>query len=69
MHHAGGDDFDNVVVEWLIKGYLQGVDCREPLMVARLKALAEKAKASCTSSGFAAYMASLYRFPGIILSI
>ena len=68
-YHAGGDDFDSVIVEWLIKEYLQGVDCREALMIARLRALAEKAKASCMSPGLAAPMILLWCFPGITLSI
>ena len=44
-HHAGGDDFDNIIVDWLMREYLQAVDCTEPIMIARLKGLAEKAKA------------------------
>jgi len=42
--HAGGDDFDKIIMDWLIKDYLLGVDCREPAMISRLKALAEKTK-------------------------
>lgn len=42
---TGGDDFDNVIVEWLMKEHLQKAsDLRSPATVARLKALAEAAK-------------------------
>ena len=42
---AGGDDFDNAIVEWLAETCLQGVDWREPGFLANLRALAEAAKA------------------------
>ena len=43
--NAGGDDFDNVIVEWLIKDHLKIADgVRSPVTSARLKALAERAK-------------------------
>ena len=42
---AGGDDFDNVIVEWLIEDHLKIADgFRSPVTIARLKALAERAK-------------------------
>ena len=43
--NAGGDDFDNVIVEWLIDDHLKMADVvRSPVAIARLKALAESAK-------------------------
>lgn len=48
---AGGDDFDNVIVEWLIEDHLKNADgVRSPVTTARLKALAERAKVGATAS-------------------
>jgi molecular chaperone DnaK (HSP70) len=45
---TGGDDFDNVIMEWLMKEHLHRVpDLKSPATVALLKALAEAAKV-CT---------------------
>jgi hypothetical protein len=41
---TGGDDFDNVIVEWLAANHLQSVDWRQPALLTNLKALAESAK-------------------------
>ena len=41
---AGGDDFDNAIMEWLAEQHLQGVDWRAPQFLANLRALAEAAK-------------------------
>ena len=42
---AGGDDFDNVIVDWLIENHPKIADgVRSPVTIARLKALAERAK-------------------------
>ena len=38
---AGGDDFDDVIVEWLAATHLPGVDWRQPAVLTNLKALAE----------------------------
>ena len=46
---AGGDDFDNVIVEWLAKEHLQGLDWRAPRFLANLRALAEAAKVRLAS--------------------
>ncbi|CAL5225668.1 g8531 [Coccomyxa viridis] len=48
--NLGGDDFDNIIVDWLIRESLQAVDCTEPIMIARLKALAEKAKVALSEA-------------------
>lgn len=41
---AGGDDFDNAIVEWLAEAHLPGVDWRAPAYLGNLRALAEAAK-------------------------
>ncbi|DBA67062.1 TPA: hypothetical protein ACH3X2_001393 [Trebouxia sp. C0005] len=42
----GGDDFDNVIVDWLIKEHLRpaGIQWRQPAVLSQLKAIAEAAK-------------------------
>ncbi|KAL3139986.1 hypothetical protein ABBQ38_004272 [Trebouxia sp. C0009 RCD-2024] len=42
----GGDDFDNVIVDWLIKEHLkpQGVKWRQPEVISQLRTIAEAAK-------------------------
>ena len=40
----GGDDFDNVIMEWLAEEHLQGVEWRAPQFQTNLRALAEAAK-------------------------
>jgi len=45
--HLGGDDWDQRVIDWLVKGFKdeQGVDlARDPMSMQRLKEAAEKAK-------------------------
>ena len=44
--HLGGDDFDQIIVEWLENQYLKpaGVDASSPQMIANLRAVAESAK-------------------------
>lgn len=44
--HLGGDDFDQIIVEWLENQYLKpaGVDTDSPQMIANLRAVAETAK-------------------------
>ena len=41
---AGGDDFDNAIVQWLARTHLQGVDWRRPAVLSNLKTMAELAK-------------------------
>ncbi len=51
--HLGGDDFDNVIMDWLIVDFKkeQGIDLRNDKMaVQRLKEAAEKAKCELSSS-------------------
>jgi len=46
-NHLGGDDFDNVIVDWLVKNFQQeeGVDLRKDKMaIQRLREASEKAK-------------------------
>lgn len=42
----GGDDWDNVIVEWLEREHLKplGIEVTRPAMRARLRAVAEAAK-------------------------
>ena len=51
--HLGGDDFDQVVIDWLVKGfkYDEGIDLsRDPMAMQRLKEAAEKAKIELSST-------------------
>ena len=45
--HLGGDDFDQVIIDWLVNGFKddEGIDLtKDPIAVQRLKEAAEKAK-------------------------
>jgi len=51
--HLGGDDFDQVIIKWIIDefGRAQGVDLsKDPLALQRIKEAAEKAKHELSSS-------------------
>ena len=51
--HLGGDDFDQVIINWLADGFKaeEGVDLRkDPMAMQRLKEAAEKAKIEFSSS-------------------
>ena len=51
--HLGGDDFDNVVIDWLAEEFVkdEGIDLRkDPMAMQRLKEAAEKAKIELSSS-------------------
>ena len=51
--HLGGDDFDNMVIDWLAEEFLkdEGIDLRkDPMALQRLKEAAEKAKIELSSS-------------------
>ncbi len=51
--HLGGDDFDQVIINWLADGFKaeEGVDFRkDPMAMQRLKEAAEKAKIELSSS-------------------
>src|SRR3990167_8816409 len=51
--HLGGDDFDQVIIDWLIEEFKrdQGIDLRQDRMaLQRLKEAAEKAKCELSSS-------------------
>jgi len=51
--HLGGDDFDQVIIDWLAQEFLndEGVDLRkDPMALQRLKEAAEKAKVELSSS-------------------
>ena len=51
--HLGGDDFDQVIIEWLIEEFKkdQGVDLsQDKLALQRLKEVAEKAKHELSST-------------------
>ena len=51
--HLGGDDFDQVIIDWLADGFKaeEGVDLRkDPMAMQRLKEAAEKAKIELSSS-------------------
>ena len=51
--HLGGDDFDQVIIDWLADQFLQqeGVDIRkDPMALQRLKEAAEKAKIELSSA-------------------
>ncbi len=51
--HLGGDDFDQVIIDWLATGFQseEGIDLRkDPMAMQRLKEAAEKAKIELSSS-------------------
>ena len=51
--HLGGDDFDEVIIDWLVEEFKKeiGVDLRlDPMALQRLKEAAEKAKCELSSS-------------------
>ena len=51
--HLGGDDFDQVIIDWLINGFKadEGIDLsRDPMAMQRLKEAAEKAKIELSST-------------------
>jgi len=51
--HLGGDDFDQVIIDWLAAEFLseEGIDLRkDPMALQRLKEAAEKAKIELSSS-------------------
>ena len=51
--HLGGDDFDQVIIDWLAEAFLkdEGIDLRkDPMALQRLKEAAEKAKIELSSS-------------------
>ncbi|MDH5608147.1 MAG: molecular chaperone DnaK [Cyclobacteriaceae bacterium] len=51
--HLGGDDFDAVIIEWLVQEFKndEGIDLRkDPMALQRLKEAAEKAKIELSSS-------------------
>ena len=51
--HLGGDDFDQVIINWLAAGFKadEGIDLRkDPMAMQRLKEAAEKAKIELSSS-------------------
>ena len=53
--HLGGDDFDQVIINWLADGFKaeEGVDLRkDPMAMQRLKEAAEKAKIELSSSTY-----------------
>ena len=51
--HLGGDDFDQVIINWLVDGFKaeEGIDLtKDPMAMQRLKEAAEKAKIELSSS-------------------
>ena len=51
--HLGGDDFDQVIIDWLTNGFKadEGIDLtKDPMAMQRLKEAAEKAKIELSSS-------------------
>ncbi len=51
--HLGGDDFDQVIIDWLVSGFKadEGLDLsKDPMAMQRLKEAAEKAKIELSSS-------------------
>ena len=51
--HLGGDDFDQVIIDWLIQGFKadEGIDLsKDPMAMQRLKEAAEKAKIELSST-------------------
>lgn len=54
--HLGGDDFDRVIVDWLVREFIndEGADLsKDPMAMQRLKEAAEKAKVDLSSSSSA----------------
>ena len=51
--HLGGDDFDQVIIDWLVRGFKadEGIDLsKDPMAMQRLKEAAEKAKIELSST-------------------
>ena len=51
--HLGGDDFDQVIIDWLVSGFKaeEGIDLsKDPMALQRLKEAAEKAKIELSST-------------------
>lgn len=51
--HLGGDDFDQVIIDWLVNGFKadEGIDLsKDPMAMQRLKEAAEKAKVELSST-------------------
>ena len=51
--HLGGDDFDQVIIDWLVSGFKaeEGIDLsKDPMALQRLQAAAEKAKIELSST-------------------
>ena len=51
--HLGGDDFDQVIIDWLVQGFKadEGIDlAKDPMAMQRLKEAAEKAKIELSST-------------------
>ena len=51
--HLGGDDFDQVILDWLVQGFKadEGIDLsKDPMAMQRLKEAAEKAKIELSST-------------------
>ena len=51
--HLGGDDFDQVIIDWLVNGFKadEGIDLsKDPMAMQRLKKAAEKAKIELSST-------------------
>ena len=51
--HLGGDNFDEIIIEWLIKEFKSdtGIDIsKDPIALQRLKDAAEKAKVELSNS-------------------
>ena len=51
--HLGGDDFDQVIIDWLVQGFKadEGIDLtKDPMAMQRLKEAAEKAKIELSSA-------------------
>ena len=51
--HLGGDDFDQVIIDWLVQGFKadEGIDLsKDPMAMQRLKEAAEKAKIGLSST-------------------
>ena len=51
--HLGGDDFDQVIIDWLVNGFKadEGIDlAKDPMAMQRIKEAAEKAKIELSSS-------------------
>ena len=51
--HLGGDDFDQVIIDWLVNGFKaeEGIDLsKDPMALQRLKEAAEKAKVELSST-------------------